>query len=458
MDQQAIDALRADIRGDVVEPTDEGYDDARRVYNAMIDKRPRAIVQVDDIADVINVVKFAKQHDVLLAVRGQGHNGAGLGTCDDGLVLDLGRMNGIRVDQSTSTVWAEGGCRQGDVDHAGHPFGLAVPAGLISTTGIGGLTLGGGHGYLTRKYGLTIDNLLEADVVLADGSLVTASEDENEDLFWGLRGGGGNFGVATSFRYQARPVSSIATGPMLWTPEQATEVFQWYREFMPGADEDIYAFALFKNTPPVPLFPEELHGKTVCGLWWVHLESLDALTAATAELRSQIPPLFEHCGEMPFPALQSAFDPLLPPGLQWYWKGDFFAELPDAAIAQHAEYGSKLPTALSLMHMYPIDGAANRVAQDATAFSYRDAKWSMVVAGIDPDPANAGPITEWAQAYWNALHPYSAGGAYVNFMMEEGVGRVEAAYRGNYERLAAIKAKYDPDNLFRTNWNIKPAS
>lgn len=454
--ENQIQTLKPLVRGPVIEPQDAGYDQARKVYNGMIDKRPRLIVECADVADVIACVRFARETDIVTAVRGGGHNGAGLGTCDDGLVIDLSRMRGVRVDPAARAVRAEAGCRQGDVEHAAHAFGLAVPAGVISTTGIAGLTLGGGHGYLTRKYGLTIDNLLEADLVLADGRFVTASATQNEDLFWAIRGGGGNFGVVTSFLYRAHPVHTVFAGVTLWPIEQAREVAQWFREVVPAANEDTYCFLAFLAVPPGPPFPEPLHNKTMVAVVWCYCGPLAKAGAALEPLRRFRKPAFEHLGPMPFPALQSMFDPLLPPGLQWYWKGDFFTELSDAAIAEHLKFGANLPSPLSLMHLYPIGGALSRVAPGDTAFSHREAKYSMVIAGVDPDPANAPRITKWAKDYWAALHPYSAGGAYVNFMMEEGLERVKATYRGNFDRLATTKAKYDPSNLFRVNQNIRP--
>ncbi|OHB64367.1 MAG: oxidoreductase [Planctomycetes bacterium RBG_13_62_9] len=454
--ENVISELKASFRGELIRPEDEAYESVRRVYNGMIDKHPRLIARCADVADVMTVVNFARQNDLLLAVRGGGHNGAGLGTCDGGIVLDLSLMKGIRVDPQSHLLRADGGCTQGEVNHAGSAFGLTVPVGIVSTTGIGGLTLGGGHGFLTRKYGLAIDNLLEADVVLADGHLVTASARQNEDLFWALRGGGGNFGVVTSFLFQAQPVSTVIAGIMLWDFERTSEMMKWYREFSRAASEDVYGFFAIMNVPPAPLFPNHLHGKTVCGVVWCHLGSPEQAERDLDEVRESHPPLFEQIGPMPITALLGIFDALLPPGLQWYWKGDFFNELSDGAIKQHVKFGSQLPTALSTMHLYPVDSQANRVGPQETAFNYRDAKWSMVIAGIDPDPANNEEMTEWAKEYWSALHPYSAGGAYVNFMMEEGVDRVRATYRGNYERLAAIKAQYDPGNLFRVNQNIRP--
>jgi len=452
----ATTAFKSSLRGRLITPQDSDYDQARRVYNGMIDRYPRLIARCADVADVMAAVRFARAHDLLLAVRGGAHNGPGLGTCDDGLVIDLSGMRGVRVDPAARTVRVEGGCTSGDMDHASHAFGLAVPSGIISTTGIAGLTLGGGSGYLTRRYGLTIDNLLAADVVLADGRLVSASATENPDLYWALRGGGGNFGVVTSFLFRAHPVSTVHAGLTLWELERAGEVLAWFRDYIPSAPEDLYGFFGFKGVPMSAPFPEALQGKRVCGMVWCYTGPAEGAEAAFRPVRD-LKPAFEHLGPMPFPALNSLFDGLFPSGLQWYWRGDFVTELSDAAIARHVEYGSNAPTLLSLMHLYPVDGAAGRVGRNETAFSYREAKWNMVIAGVDPDPANRDRITAWTKDYWEAVHPYSAGGAYVNFMMEEGQERVRATYRDNYERLAAIKRQYDPDNLFRVNQNIRPA-
>jgi FAD/FMN-containing dehydrogenase len=457
LDEATVEQFKAGLRGDLIQPEDEGYEEARKVYNAMIDKRPRMIVRCSDVADVISCVNFARENEVLLAVRGGGHNGGGLGIVDDGLVIDLSAMRGVRVDPQERTVRVEGGARWGDVDHATHAFGLAVPTGIISTTGVAGLTLGGGHGYLARKYGLTIDNLLEADVVLADGRLVKASEEENEDLFWAIRGGGGNFGVVTSFLFRGIPVSTVYAGPMLWELDRAEEIMRWFREFSLQAPEELYGFFMFFEVPPAPPFPEHLHNKTMCAVVWCYCGALESAEEAFRPIREEVgPAAFEFLGPMPLPVLNSLFDPLVPPGLQWYWRGDFVNELSDEAVALHVRHGSELPTPLSLMHFYPIDGAVHRVGKNDTAFSHREANWSAVYAGVDPDPANAERITEWTKDYWAALHPYSAGGAYVNFMMDEGQERIKATYRENFERLVAIKNEYDPTNLFRVNQNIRP--
>jgi FAD/FMN-containing dehydrogenase len=456
-DAGAFARLRAAVRGPLVLPDDPGYESLRRVYNAMIDRHPALIARCVDAADVSAVVDFAREHQVTLAVRGGGHNGGGFGTVDNGIVLDLGLMKGVRVDAAARTVRVAGGAVWGEVDHATHPFGLAVPSGFISTTGVGGLTLGGGLGYLTRRYGYTVDNLLEADVVLADGRVVTASERAEADLFWALRGGGGNFGVVTSFLFRAQPVRNVVGGPTLWPLDRAGEILRWWREFIPRAPEELNGFFAFLTVPPVPPFPEALHMQKMCGIVWCHNSGDERAADALLAPVRQLSPALYGVTTMPFPMMQAAFDPFYPPGLQWYWRTDFFTDIPDAAVERHLEHGPRLPTPLSTMHIYPVDGAANRVAPQATAFNFREARYSAVIVGVDPDPANAPAISDWARSYADALRPYAAGGAYLNFMMDEGHDRVRATYRDNYDRLAQIKASYDPDNLFRLNQNIPPA-
>ena len=453
--QDAVHALRASLRGEVIQPEDERYDDLRALYNGMIDRHPALIVRCTDVADVQAALKFAAEHALRLAIRGGGHNGGGLGSVDGGLVIDLGPMHGVRVDPAGRTVRVEGGATWGQVDHATHPFGLAVPSGIISTTGVGGLTLGGGLGHLTRKYGLTIDNLLEADVVLADGQLVTASAEQHPDLFWALRGGGGNFGVVTSFLFRGQPVDTVVGGPTLWTLEQAPEVMRWYREFIVNAPEDLNGFFAFLTVPPAPPFPEALHLHKMCGVVWCYTGPQEKAEEVFAPIRDFGPPALHGIHDMPFPALQSAFDGLYPPGHQWYWRADFVKELSDEAIATHVGHARTLPTMQCTMHLYPLDGAAHRVGQQDTAWSYRDATWGEVIVGVDPDPANADTIKDWCVNYWEAVHPHSMGGAYVNMMMDEGQDRVRAAYRDNYDRLRQIKARYDPDNVFNVNQNIR---
>lgn len=457
IDESKIERFKEDLRGELIQPADAAYDNARRLYNAMIDKRPLLIARCTDVKDVTTAVHFGRDNNLLIAIRGGGHNGPGLGSCDGGLVIDMSAMKGVRVDPETRTVRVGPGCMQGDVDHAGSAFGQAVPAGIVSTTGIAGLTLGGGHGYLTRRYGLTIDNLIEADVVLADGSFVTASESQRPDLLWALRGGGGNFGVVTSFLFRTYPVNTVWGGPIFWDQSEARQIMQWYREFLPSAPEELFTFLGLKTVPSTAPFPEEIWGKRICALISCYSGPADKAEAATKPIRKDLPPpIFDAAGPVPFTALQSMFDPLLPKGLQWYWKGDFVKELTDEAIDAHLEHAARTPSELSLMHLYPIDGAVHRVGKDETAWSRRDATWSMVIAGIDPDPSKAGALTEWARSYWKTVHPHTMGGAYINFMMEEGEDRIQATYGDNYDRLAEIKKRYDPNNLFRVNQNIKP--
>jgi FAD/FMN-containing dehydrogenase len=450
--------LRASLRGQLIQPNDTDYDSARKVYNAMIDKRPALIARCADVADVMTAVRFARENNMLLAIRGGGHNGGGLGICDGGLVVDLSPMKGVRVDPNARTASVAGGCTWGDVDHATSAFGLAAPSGIISTTGVGGLTLGGGIGHLTRKYGLSIDNLLGVDMVLADGRFVTASSEENSDLFWAVRGGGGNFGVVTSFLFRLHPVKTIVGGPTLWPLEKATDVMKWYRDFITAAPNDLNGFFAFLTVPPAAPFPKELHLKKMCGVVWCYSGPEAEADRVFKPIREFGPPALHGVQPMPHPVLQSAFDALYPPGLQWYWRADFVNELSDAAIAQHVKHGSKSPTMHSTMHLYPINGMVHRVGKNDTAFSYRSAKWAEVIVGVDPDPANKERITSWTKEYWEALHPYSAGGAYVNFMMDEGQERIRATYQDNYARLVSTKKKYDPTNLFRVNQNIRPAA
>lgn len=452
----AIAAFRASLRGELIEPSDPSYDAARRVYNTMIDRRPRLIARSADVADVIAAVKFAREQGLLVAIRGGGHNAGGLGVCDDGLVIDLSSMSYVHVDPRRKTVLVGAGALWRHVDHATHAFGLAVPSGIISTTGVAGLTLGGGIGYLTRRYGLTIDNLLAVEMVLADGRFVTANAKENADLFWAVRGGGGNFGVVTSFLFKAHPVHTVYGGPMLWPMENAAEMMRWYRNFIAKAPMDVYGFFAFHTVPPWPPFPEHLHNKKMCGIVWCYTGPTKRAEEVFKPIRSFKTPALDMVGLLPHPALQSLFDRLYPPGMQWYWKADFVGALSDEAIAQHIKHAERLPTMQSTMHLYPINGAVRRVKKDATPWWYRDATWSEVIVGVDPDPTNMESVSSWAKEYWSALHPYSAGGAYVNFMMEEGQDRIRATYGKNYDRLAKIKKRYDPANFFRVNQNITP--
>ena len=352
----------------------------------------------------------------------------------------------------------EGGCTLDKLDHTTHAFGSVVPSGIISSTGVGGITLGGGLGHFTRQCGLSIDNLLEADVVLADDRLVKTSTTENEDLFWAIRRGGGNFGVVTSFLFRSYSISTVYAGPMLWELSDDKPVMRWYQRFIKKAPDYISGFFAFLTVPPGPPFPEHLHLKKMCGIVWCYTGPPEDAEHTLAPIRQAYPPALDLVGMRPVPALQRMFDGLTQPGHQYYWKADFVNEVSDEAIGIHLHFAEQMPTALSTMHRYPINGAAARVPADATAWAYRDATWSMVILGVDPDPANKTLITDWAKEYWQALHPYSAGGAYVNFLMDEAQGaeRVKATYGANYPRLVEINTKYDPNNLFHMNQNIVP--
>jgi hypothetical protein len=458
MNDAAVTTFGQTLRGALIGRGHPDYDEARKLYNGMIDKRPLLIARCSDVADVIAAVNFGRSQKLPVAIHGGGHNGPGFGSVDDGLVIDLTQMKGVRVDPVSRTVRAGPGCTSGDVDRATHPFGLAVPFGIVSTTGIAGLTLGGGSGHLTRKFGLTIDNLLEADVVLADGRFVTASKSANAELLWALKGGGGNFGVVTSFLYQAHPVGMVFAGPIAWEQSHAPAVMRAYRDFLPKAPEELGAFVGLKKVPSTAPFPIEFWGVRICLLVCCYNGPEEQAKKALAPLLDQLPvPALNWTGMMPYPVLQSMFDPLYPKGMQWYWRGDFVNALSDSAIEAHMEQAAKTPSELSLMHLYPINGAVHRVGKNESAWSARDSTWSMVIAGIDPDPQKAGSLTRWTKAYWDALHPFNPGAGYSNFMMnDEGDARVKATYGVNYDRLAALKKKYDPTNLFRVNQNIHP--
>jgi FAD/FMN-containing dehydrogenase len=446
------------MRGDVLGPDDTRYDAARRVYNAMIDRRPAAIARCAEVKDVIAAVRMGVDRDVLMSIRGGGHNAGGLAVWDGALVVDLSEMRGIRIDAEARTVRVEGGCTWGDVDRQTNAYGLAVPTGIISTTGVAGLTLGGGTGHLTRRFGLTIDSLLSADVVLADGSLVRASEDEHADLFWALRGGGGNFGVVTAFEFQLHPVDRVVAGPTLWPLDRARDLLRWYRDNIRDAPEELNGFFAFMTVPPAPPFPPELHGQKMCGVVWCWTGPATRADEVFEPVRALQPALF-GVQEMPLPVLNSAFDAFYPPGLQWYWKADFVREISDAAIEEHVRHGARMPTMHSAMHMYPMDGAVHRVGRTETAFGHRDANWNQVIVGVDPDPANRERIVRWTREYWDAVHPHAEDGAYVNFLMgDEGQDRVKASYGENHPRLVEVKRRYDPENRFRVNQNIDPGA
>src|SRR6266699_2683860 len=394
-----LDSLRQQVRGDVIAPEDAGYDQARLVRNAMIDRKPAVVTRPVNAGDVIAAVNFARESHLPIAIRGGGHSVPGFGTVDDGLVIDMSRMRSVHVDPATKTVRAEGGSTWGDFNHATHAFGLATTGGIISTTGIAGLTLGGGIGYLTRGAGLSLDNLISADVVLADGSFVTANPNANPDLFWALRGGGGNFGVVTNFQYKLQPVKNIVGGPMFFEVEDAEKVMRTFDEYISRAPRELGAFFAWQIAPPLPFIPEDRHGDTLCVLVACWTGPPSEAEEAFAPLRGAADLVAAHVGPMPYPALNGAFDGLVPPGLQHYWKAVFAKDLSDGAIEAHLANGPKVPVVNSTMHIYPINGAVHDVASDATAFGHREAKYAMVIAGMWPDPAQNEASTQWVKNY-----------------------------------------------------------
>jgi FAD/FMN-containing dehydrogenase len=454
---RTIELLRESVRGQVISPDDEEYDVARRVYNAMIDRRPAVVVRPANTGDVMSTVRFAQENGLPVATRGGSHSVPGFGTGDDAVVIDLSSRRGVRVDPVSRTARAEGGTTWGDFNAATHAFGLATTGGIISTTGVGGLTLGGGIGYLDRGFGLSCDNLISADVVTADGTMRVASGTAHEDLFWAIRGGGGNFGVVTSFEFALHPVKDIYGGPMFFELEHARDILEFYREYIADAPEQLGVFPAFQIAPPLPFIPEDRHGEPFIAVVACWAGSLEEGEKELQPFHDVAPVVAEHVGPMPYPALNSAFDALVPPGLQHYWKANFNTELTDGAIDGHLEFGPRLPTVNSTVHIYPINGACHRVPGEATAFAYRDATFATVIAGMWPDPAQNEANTQWVRDYYNATAPHSEGGGYVNFMAEDDQDRIRDNYKGNYDRLAAIKRTYDPDNMFRFNQNIKPA-
>ena len=453
-----VATLREQVRGMVITSDDAGYEDARRVYNAMHDRRPEVIVQAVDEADVIAAVRFARDNDLELAVRGGAHGVPGYGTWDGGLVIDLGRIRYALVDPDGRTVRMGGGAVLGDMDHATYAYGLATPAGFNSTTGIGGLTLGGGVGaYLSRKHGLTCDNLISADVVTADGERVTANAEQHDDLFWALRGGGGNFGIVTSFQYQLHELNDFYGGPIFFELDAAPDVMRTFSEYTTEAPRELGGFVGFHIAPPLPFIPEDRHGDTLFALVASWSGPGERAEEVLKPLREAGPIVAEHVGPVPYPGLQSAFDALLPPGLQHYWKSDFVAELTDEAVGVHMEHGPKVPSLHTAVHLYLVDGAVHDLGTDETAFPVRDARFLLNIAGIWPDPADNDANIGWVREYYEAVHPHSGyEGGYTNFMAEDDQDRTQASYGPNYDRLQEIKARWDPDNVFHLNQNIPP--
>jgi hypothetical protein len=456
LDEYTILQFKESLRGELMLPDDPPYEEARKVYNALHDRRPALIVRAMGTADVISAVKFARKHDLLVAVRGGGHSIAGFATCDGGLVIDLRKMKAIRVDPEQKTVRAQSGCTWEDLNHATHAFGLATTGGIISTTGIAGLTLGGGMGYLARRCGLTCDNLLSADMVTAEGEFVTCDARREADLFWAIRGGGGNFGIVTSFNYRLHPVADIFGGPTFYPIE--AEVFRNYRHMMAEAPEALGAIFGLTLGPPLPFVPEQWHGRPVAVVLTCWSGPSQEDENWRARLNDLGPVVGSYLARMPYPAINTLLDDLLPAGLRHYWKGYFSKDLSDAAIDVHIEYGSEIPCLQTATLLFPVDGACHRVSSDETAFAYRDARFATAVGPSWPDPADDTRNIEWGRAYYEALQPYSEAGGYVNFTSADDQGRVRANYRQNYDRLARIKRRYDPRNRFRLNQNIEPAT
>ncbi|MBR9757376.1 MAG: FAD-binding oxidoreductase [Algicola sp.] len=446
-----------DLTGEVITPQSTNYDEARAIYNAMIDKKPALIVKCSNTDDVVNAVNYARENNIEVSIKSGGHNGAGLALVDDGLVIDLSEMKAFDIDPNAKTIRVDPGFTLGEIGEITQEHGLYLPFGINGTTGISGLTLGGGLGYLSRKGGLTIDNLLECEVVLANGDVVTANKNSHPDLFWALRGGGGNFGIVVSFKFKLLSVATVYGGPMIWEMDDAEETFRLYDEFTKTDDQDLYGFYAFLTVPPAPPFPEEHWNKRCCGVVWNYTGPLDKAEAILRPMREKTNPIIDFVGEMPMHQLNTLFDALYPKGLQWYWRAHFINDVSDESLAINIKYGKAIPNVHTTTHFYPIDGKVHEVANHETAWANRGVRWAQVIVGVDPQPENAQIITDWCKNYYDELIPYAANqGAYVNFMMEEGQERIKASYKDNYEKLVAVKTKYDPTNFFHINQNIKP--
>ena len=458
MQDKVVEEFRSQVRGEVLLPRDQGFDAARTIWNAMIDRKPGLIVRCAGVADVMRSVAFARDHGLLVSVRGGGHNIAGNAVCDDGLMIDLSAMKSVRVNPETRRAYVEPGATLADFDHEAQAFGLATPLGINSTTGVAGLTLGGGFGWLTRRFGMSVDNLVSADVITADGKRVRANAQENPDLFWGIRGGGGNFGIVTLFEFQLHPVGpEVLSGLIVFPFTQAKPLLVKYREFVNKTSEDLNIWVVLRKAPPLPFLPVEVHGKEVVIFPFLYAGDIDAGRRAIEPVRTFGQPHGEHIGPQPYTAWQKAFDPLLTPGARNYWKSHNFSELPDGAIDSVIEYAAKLPTSQCEIFMGLVSGKANRVPKEATAYAHRDAKFVLNVHSRWEKPQEDKACISWARDFFNATAPYATGGVYVNFLTQDETGRIPAAYGPNYDRLVHLKSKYDPTNLFRLNQNIKPA-
>jgi FAD/FMN-containing dehydrogenase len=452
----AVQELRTRFRGQLLQPGDEGFDVARQVWNGMIDRTPALIARCTGVTDVRRALDFARSQELLVAVRGGGHNVAGNAVCEGGVVIDLSPMKGIWVDSVRRTARAQAGLNWGDFDHETAGCGLATTGGMVSTTGIAGLTLGGGIGWLMRKHGLTCDNLRSVEVITADGSVLIAGAEENADLFWGVRGGGGNFGIVTSFEYQLHPVSQVLGGMVLYPRAKAAELLRFYRDYVAGVPDELTSLVGFVTAPPAPFLPAEVHGVAVVGILVCYAGPIDEGERVVKPLRNFGPPLVDLIHPMPYPVLQSFLDPTAPPGLQTYWKSHYLNDLSDAAIDMLAN-PSPVPSPLSQVHLHHLQGAVSRVGDDETAVSYRNAPFALNVVGMWSNPGENDRQIKWTREFAAAMEPFGDG-VYVNFLGEEGQDRVRAAYGGEkYKRLVALKDRYDPTNLFRLNQNVRPS-
>ena len=454
---EKIENLKDKVKGQIVLPDDPNYNEVRKIWNAMIDRRPAVIVQCAEADDVPHAISYARDSGLEISIRGGGHNIAGSALCDNGVMIDFSNMKNIKVDAQKMRAYVEPGATLGDFDKAVQAHGLATPVGINSTTGIAGLTLGGGFGWLTRKYGMTIDNLVSAEMVMADGRKIQVSEDENTDLFWALRGGGGNFGVVTQFEFALYPVGpEILAGLLVFPIDQAKQVLEKYREFVNSAPEELNVWVVLRKAPPLPFLPVNVHGKEVIVLAIFYAGDIAEGEKLINSLRSFGDAYGEHIGAQPYAQWQQAFDPLLTPGARNYWKSHNFTELSDGALDSIIEFAGKLPSPQCEIFVGLIEGAANRVSSDAMAYGHRDAKFVLNVHGRWDEAAQDETCIAWARAFFEASMPYASAGAYVNFMTGDESDRVAAAYGANYARLKQIKKKYDPENIFHNNQNIKP--
>jgi FAD/FMN-containing dehydrogenase len=453
----AIAALKRDLNGKVVLPHDAAYESARKIWNGMVDKRPAVIVRCLHTSDVVRAVQFARDSGLPLAVRGGGHNIAGNATCDDGIVIDLSQMNTVSVNPGLRRAHVGGGALLADVDAATQAHGLAVPVGINSTTGIAGLTLGGGFGWLSRKYGMTVDNLESAEVVTAAGDVVRSSATEHPDLFWAIRGGGGNFGIVTRFEFRLHPVGpQVLCGLVVYPAWEGKTVLRKYREFMARAPEELLVWAVLRQAPPLPFLPQEAHGKDVVVLAFCYAGDPAEGEKLVAPLRKFGALVGAHVGVQPYTAWQQAFDPLLTAGARNYWKSHFFAGFPDGLIDAVLDQARKLPSPQCEIFIGALGGATMRPAVDATAYSQRNAEYTMNVHGRWDDPADDAKGIRWTRDVFDATAPYANGGVYVNFLTADEGDRIKNAYGPNYDRLVKVKRQYDPGNLFRLNQNISP--